>query len=120
MIEEVADATGESVARRFGYAYVDSFGTVTPAGPAPYLDCVAAPENAVTDTARTSRGWQVLKTKPRAGLSPTNSPTTSTTFSRGRLAELSKARDLVIKRLEGERDRLILDAAVAAEKGTRR
>ena len=29
---------------------------------------------------------------------------------------MSKARDLVIKRLEGERDRLILDAAVAAEK----
>ena len=40
VIEEVADASGESVARRFGYAYVDSFGTVTPAGPAPYLDCV--------------------------------------------------------------------------------
>ena len=33
VIEEVTDASGESVARRFSYAYVDSFGTVTPAGP---------------------------------------------------------------------------------------
>ena len=32
-----------SVARRFGYAYVDERGTVEAAGPAPYLDCVAAP-----------------------------------------------------------------------------
>ena len=35
VVEEVADATGESVARRFGYAYVDSFGTVTPPAPRP-------------------------------------------------------------------------------------
>ena len=41
-----------SVARRFGYAYVDSFGTVTPAGPAPYLDCVAAPDGPAVDAAR--------------------------------------------------------------------
>ena len=30
MIEEVADATGASVARRFGYAYVDGDGNVEP------------------------------------------------------------------------------------------
>jgi hypothetical protein len=33
-----------------------------------------------------------------------------------RAAELAKTRELVVKRLEGERDRLLLDAAVAAEK----
>ena len=33
-----------------------------------------------------------------------------------RSAELAKARRLVVKRLEGERDRLLLDAAIAAEK----
>ena len=33
-----------------------------------------------------------------------------------RAAELAKARELVVKRLEGERDRLLLNAAVAAEK----
>jgi superfamily II DNA or RNA helicase len=31
VIENVADATGASIARRFGYAYIDSTGTVTPA-----------------------------------------------------------------------------------------
>ena len=43
VIEEIADATDDRVARRFGYAYVDEHGTVDAAGPAPYLDCVAAP-----------------------------------------------------------------------------
>ena len=52
VVEEVADATGDSVARRFGYAYVDSYGTVTPAGPAPYLDCVAAPDGPAATEAR--------------------------------------------------------------------
>ena len=35
VLEEVADATGESVARRFGYAYVDRFGIVTLLAPRP-------------------------------------------------------------------------------------
>ena len=43
VIEEIVDATETSVARRFGYAYVDSTARSRPAGPAPYLDCVAAP-----------------------------------------------------------------------------
>ena len=43
VIEEVADATDASVARRFSYAFVDERGNVEAAGPAPYLDCVAAP-----------------------------------------------------------------------------
>lgn len=116
VIEEVADATGESVARRFGYAYVDSFGTVTPAGPAPYLDCVAAPENAVTDTARTLPWLAGAEDKTTSWIIANQLPDYLDDVQPRRLAELSKARDLVIKRLEGERDRLILDAAVAAEK----
>jgi hypothetical protein len=116
VIEEVADATGESVARRFGYAYVDSFGTVTPAGPAPYLDCVAAPENAVTDSARTLPWLADAEDKATSWIIANQLPDYLADVQPRRLAELSKARDLVIKRLEGERDRLILDAAVAAEK----
>lgn len=46
VIEEVADATGTTIASRFGYAYVNASGEVSPAGPAPYLDCVAAPDAA--------------------------------------------------------------------------
>jgi superfamily II DNA or RNA helicase len=41
--EAIADATDTTVAERFSYAYVAGDGTVAPAGPAPYLDCVAAP-----------------------------------------------------------------------------
>ena len=36
-------ATETAVARRFSYAFIDEHGSVEPAGPAPYLDCVAAP-----------------------------------------------------------------------------
>ena len=43
VIEEIADATDTAVARRFGYAFIDEHGTIEAAGPAPYLDCVAAP-----------------------------------------------------------------------------
>ncbi|MEV7805480.1 DUF3883 domain-containing protein [Microbispora sp. NPDC088329] len=35
VVEEVVDGTGASIARRFGYAYVDAAGQVRPAGPAP-------------------------------------------------------------------------------------
>ena len=116
VIEEVADATGESVARRFGYAYVDSFGTVTPAGPAPYLDCVAAPENAVTEAARTLPWLADAEDKATSWIIANQLPDYLAEVRPRRLTELNKARDLVTKRLEGERDRLILDAAVASEK----
>lgn len=116
VIEEVADATGASVARRFGYAYVDSFGTVTPAGPAPYLDCVAAPDTRAATAVRqlawlpdaedTAKSWIIANQLPEylAEVQPR------------RTSELDKTRLLVSKRLESERDRLLLDAAVASEK----
>ena len=44
--------TGASVAKRFGYAFVAPEGTATPAGPAPYLDCVAAPDTDYTQKIR--------------------------------------------------------------------
>lgn len=116
VIEEVADATGESVARRFGYAYVDSIGTVTPAGPAPYLDCVAAPENAVTEAARRLPWLSDAEDKATSWIIANQLPDYLAEVQPRRLAELSRSRDLVTKRLEGERDRLLLDAAIASEK----
>jgi hypothetical protein len=44
VLEEVSDGTGTSVARRFGYVYVDSRGVAHDAGPAPYLDFDASDE----------------------------------------------------------------------------
>ncbi|MEI2811950.1 MAG: hypothetical protein V9F00_17720 [Nocardioides sp.] len=116
VIEEVADATGGSVSRRFGYAFVDSFGTVTPAGPAPYLDCVAAPDSPATDAARALPWLADAEDKATSWIIANQLPEYLAEVQPRRLAELSKARALVTTRLEGERDRLLLDAAIAAEK----
>lgn len=42
VLNEVQDADQESIAKRFGYAFIAEDGTVTDAGPAPYLDFAAA------------------------------------------------------------------------------
>jgi superfamily II DNA or RNA helicase len=119
VVEEVADATGESVARRFGYAYVDSYGTVSPAGPAPYLDCVAAPASPVTDAARAMPWLGDAEDKAMSWIIANQLPEYLAEVQPRRLAELQKARDLVTKRLSAETERLLLDAAVASEKEQR-
>lgn len=116
VIEEVADATGASVSRRFGYAYVDAFGTVSPAGPAPYLDCVAAPDAPPVAAARQLPWLGEAEDKATSWIITHQLPEYLAEVQPRRAAELAKTRDLVITRLEGERDRLFLDAAVAAEK----
>ncbi len=116
VIEEITDAAGDSVARRFGYAYVDSSGAVTPAGPAPYLDCVAAPASPVVTAARGLPWLADAEDKATSWIISRQLPEYLAEVQPRRSAELAKTRELVTKRLEGERDRLILDAAVAAEK----
>ena len=116
VVEEVADATGVAVSRRFGYAYVDSMGTVTPAGPAPYLDCVAAPETPAVAAARRLPWLADAEDRATSWIITTQLPEYLAEVRPRRAAELAKCRELVGKRLEGERDRLVLDAAVAAEK----
>ncbi|REK81280.1 DUF3883 domain-containing protein [Rhodococcus erythropolis] len=114
--EEVADATGSSVARRFGYAYVDHLGTVTPAGPAPYLDCVAAPEVASVAAARSMSWLSEAEDRAASWIISHQLPDYLAEVQPRRAAELQKTRDLVTNRLQGESERLLLDAAVAAEK----
>lgn len=116
VVEEVADATGAAVSRRFGYAYVDSLGTVTPAGPAPYLDCVAAPGTPAVAAARRLPWLSDAEDRANSWIITTQLPEYLSEVQPRRAAELAKCRDLVVKRLEGERDRMLLDAAVAAEK----
>ncbi|TDL33760.1 helicase-related protein [Arthrobacter nitrophenolicus] len=115
VIEEIADSTGASVARRFGYAYIDSYGTVTPAGPAPYLDCVAAPNSPATTAARQLPWLPQAEDKATSWIIANRLPDYLAEVQPHRHAELQKTRLLVTKRLESERDRLLLDAAVAAE-----
>ena len=116
VVEEVADATGAAVSRRFGYAYVDSFGTVTPAGPAPYLDCVAAPDVPAVAAARRLPWLAEAEDRATSWIITNQLPEYLAEVQPRRAAELAKTRELVVKRLESERDRLLLDAAVAAEK----
>lgn len=116
VIEEIADATGASMARRFGYAYVDSFGTVSPAGPAPYLDCVAAPDVPVVAEARRLPWLAEAEDRATSWIIAHQLPEYLAETQPRRLAELTKTRQLVTTRLETERDRLLLDAAVASEK----
>ncbi|KUI37972.1 helicase [Mycobacterium sp. IS-1590] len=116
VVEEVADATGAAVSRRFGYAYVDEFGTVTPGGPAPYLDCVAAPETAAVAAARQLPWLSEAEDRTISWFITSQLPEYLAEVQPRRAAELAKTRELVTKRLESERDRLLLDAAVAAEK----
>jgi superfamily II DNA or RNA helicase len=116
VVEEVADATGGSVARRFGYAYVDHFGTVTPAGPAPYLDCVAALAGPAVEAARGLAWLGEAEDKAMSWIIANQLPEYLAEVQPRRLAELEKARDLVTKRLSSESDRLLLDAAIASEK----
>ncbi|MFI2473087.1 helicase-related protein [Nocardia xishanensis] len=115
VVEEVADATGASVARRFGYAYVDCVGTVTPAGPAPYLDCIAAPDVPAVTRARAEQWLADAEDRAMTWIITSRLPEYLSEVQPRRAAELIKTRELVTKRLEDERDRLILDAAVAAE-----
>ncbi|MBH5141180.1 helicase-related protein [Rhodococcus erythropolis] len=114
--EEVADATGASVARRFGYAFVDQYGTVTPAGPAPYLDCVAAPDVPVVNAARSLPWLAEAEDKAASWIISHQLPEYLAEVQPQRAAELHKTRELVTKRLQSETERLLLDAAVAAEK----
>lgn len=116
VVEEVADATGAAVSRRFGYAYVGSLGTVTPAGPAPYLDCVAAPDTPAVAAARQLPWLADAEDRATSWIITTQLPEYLAEVQPRRAAELAKTRELVVKRLEGERDRMLLDAAVAAEK----
>jgi superfamily II DNA or RNA helicase len=116
VVEEVCDATGASISRRFGYCYVDSYGTVTSAGPAPYLDCVAAPDIPAVAAARQLPWLAEAEDRAMTWIITNQLPDYLAEVQPRRAAELAKTRGLVIKRLEGERDRLLYDSAIAAEK----
>ncbi|MFD7002846.1 DEAD/DEAH box helicase [Streptomyces mirabilis] len=119
VVEEVADATGASVARRFAYAYVDSRGTVRPAGPAPYLDCAAAPNGAAIDIAYGQPWLADAEGKATSWIIANQLPEYLAEVQPRRLAELVKTRELVTKRLTSESERLLLDAGAASEKERR-
>lgn len=114
VVEEVVDATGVSVARRFGYAYVAEDGTVSDAGPAPYLDCIGLPDGSATKAVK-ALPW-LANAEPGAvsWIIENRLPHYLAEVEPPRAAELAKQRALVESRLHDESRRLLNDAAAAA------
>jgi superfamily II DNA or RNA helicase len=115
VIEEIADATDTAVARRFSYAFIDEHGDIEAAGPAPYLDCVAAP---LTSQVIKARGLPWLAQAEQQAASWIISDQLPAFLSEVRLrreAELHRLRDQVGRRLDQENNRLILESMVAQE-----
>lgn len=119
VIEEVADAAGETIGRRFGYVYVDDEGSVTAAGPAPYLDCVAAPPSEAVEEARQLSWLADAEEKAIGWLIANRASEYLDEVRPRRTAELNRVRDQVRSRLEHEGNRLVGEATVAAERESR-
>ncbi|WP_066376443.1 helicase-related protein [Herbidospora mongoliensis] len=116
VIEEIVDGTGESIARRFSYAYVDATGQVMPAGPAPYLDCVAAPRIPAV-AAATKLAWLgEAESRARTWIIGHQLIDYLAEVSPRRLAEVERTRTRVDQRLLHESNRLGAEARAAREK----
>jgi len=116
VLEEIVDATGTSVARRFGYAYVDETGAVTPAGPAPYLDCVAAPATPAVEAARRLPWLADAEARAASWIIAHQLPRYLGEVHARRGAEIEHTRTQVKMRLNQEINRLATEAAAAAQK----
>lgn len=115
IVEEVADATGQEVAKRFGYAFVNAAGRVREAGPAPYLDCVAAPA-AIADAVAAQPWVAIAEREAVDWLVGSRLPEYLVEVSALRLSELKRARVQVANRMHHEINRLAGEAMAAAEK----
>ena len=116
VIEEVVDSTGASVARRFGYAYADEDGSVVDAGPAPYLDCVAAPDTDETRQAKALPWLHDAESRAVSWIIGNQLPHYLAEIQPRRTDELDKQRQLVKARLRHERERILHDAKAAFDK----
>jgi hypothetical protein len=113
VLEEIVDATETLVARRFGYALIDERGTVTDAGPAPYLDWVSPPEDFRLPP---TLGWVVdAEASAISWIISHQLPGYLEEVRLRRAAGLQRVRTAVSQRLTLERDRLINEATVAAD-----
>ncbi|MCW3047077.1 MAG: rapA [Solirubrobacterales bacterium] len=115
VIEEIADATETAVARRFSYAFIDEHGSVEAAGPAPYLDCVAAPLTNEVIAARALPWLAEAEERAASWIIANQVPAFLSEVKLRREAELHRVRDQVGRRLDQESNRLILEAMVAQE-----
>lgn len=114
VLNEVQDATGTAVGKRFGYAFVDEAGTVREAGPAPYLDFAPASEQQRVDAV--ALPW--LKDRERDTISwiiAEQLPAFSHEVGAQRTVEFTRIRERVNARLTREVNRLETEALKADE-----
>ncbi|MGO9899679.1 MAG: helicase-related protein [Solirubrobacteraceae bacterium] len=115
VIEEIADATDTAVSRRFSYAFIDEHGAAEPAGPAPYLDCVAAPLTNEVIAARALPWLAQAEERAASWIIANQLPAFLSEVKLRRETELHRVRDQVGRRLDQENNRLILESMVAQE-----
>jgi superfamily II DNA or RNA helicase len=115
VVQEIVDATETSVARRFGYAYIDEHGGVEAAGPAPYLDCVAAPPSDDVVAARRLPWLAQAEERAASWMIANQLPAFLSEVKLRREVELQRVREQVGQRLDQENNRLVLEAMVAQE-----
>ncbi|MEV5329022.1 helicase-related protein [Nonomuraea sp. NPDC052634] len=116
VVEEVVDGTGESIARRFGYAFVNPAGEVRPAGPAPYLDCMPAPRTPSVVAATRLPWLSVAESQARTWIIGHQLKDFLAEVSVRRLVELQRTRERVDQRLSHEYRRLADEARAAMSK----
>jgi hypothetical protein len=116
IMEEVVDGAGEQVARRFGYVWVDKQGTVVPAGPAPHLDCVEAPDTPATQAARMLPWLVDVEARAISWIIEHRLPDYVAETQARRAGEIAKKRRLVEERLAAERTRLLNESSDAVHK----
>jgi superfamily II DNA or RNA helicase len=116
VLNEVEDATGATIAQRFGYVLADAGGTVIEAGPAPYLDYKTPAASVQPD----KLAWLADREASATSWVITNQlPTFAEQIVLRRTAEFDRLATAVKERLNHEIDRLKLegvhaDAAAAA------
>ncbi len=115
VIQEIVDATDAALARRFGYAYINEQGAVEAAGPAPYLDCVAAPVSDHVVAARELHWLPQAEERAASWMIANQLPDFVSEVKLRRATELQRVREQVAQRLEQEANRLVLEGMVAQE-----
>ncbi len=117
VLNEVQDATGTTIAQRFGYVLADAAGAVIEAGPAPYLD-YSPP---ASPTAASALAWlPAAEQDATSWVIAEQLPAFSTDIITRRTAEYERLRDRVRSRLNHEINRLdteALKADAAAREG---
>ena len=113
VVEEVVDGTSQTVAHRFGYAYVRENGDVVDAGWAPYLDCAAAPDTPELQELTRLPWLQNAESGAVSWIVEHHLSDFLDEVTPPRVAELDKQRELVVSRLQSERDRLQLELSRA-------